>query len=87
MDDHFWPSLYPGLIVGALVGLTAGTVLSTVFGALGGLGGAFAAFTLTNALAIEPGLVPLLAIVLGAAAGAKGMSIVALKLAGRAGLG
>lgn len=87
MDDHFWPSLYPGLIVGALVGLAAGTVLSTVLGALGGLGGAFAAFTVVNALAVEPGLVPLAAIILGAAAGAKAMSYLALKLTGRAAAG
>jgi hypothetical protein len=84
MDDHFWPSVYPGLIVGALIGLSAGTVLATLVGAAGGLAGAFAAFYLVNVLAIEPGLVPLAAIIIGAAAGAKLLTVIALKLTSRA---
>jgi hypothetical protein len=71
MDDHFWPSVYPGLIVGALIGLADRSIWSTLLGALGGLGGAFAAFYAVTMLAIEPGLIPLIAIIMGAVLGAK----------------
>lgn len=71
MDDHFWPSIYPGLIVGGLIGLADGSILSTLAGGLAGLGGAFAAFYMVNLLEIAPGIIPLAAVILGAAAVAK----------------
>jgi hypothetical protein len=75
MDDHFWPSLYPGLIVGALVGLADGSIWSTLLGAAAGLGGAFAAFYVVTQMAIEPGLIPLIAIILGASLAAKACTV------------
>jgi hypothetical protein len=84
MDDHFWPSVYPGLIVGALIGLSVGGVLMTLLGAAGGLAGAFAAFYLVNVLAIEPGLLPLAAIIIGSAVGAKVLTMVGQKISSRA---
>lgn len=83
MEDHFWPSLYPGLIVGALIGLSAGTLRATLLGALGGFGGAFAGFALADALSAEPGLLPLAAIILGAAGGARIVMFAGLRIFGR----
>jgi hypothetical protein len=71
MDDHFWPSLYPGLIVGALIGFADGGVLSTVLGAAGGLAGAFVAFYGVTLAGIEPGILPLAAIITGSVIAAK----------------
>jgi hypothetical protein len=83
MDDHFWPTVYPGLIVGALIGLADGSIWSTLLGALGGLGGAFAAFYAVTMLAIEPGLIPLVAILAGAVVGAKLCTMLVGKITGR----
>ncbi|MBY0226674.1 MAG: hypothetical protein K2Q28_12795 [Hyphomicrobium sp.] len=83
MDDHFWPSVYPGLIVGALIGLADGSIWSTLLGALGGLGGAFVAFYAVTMLAIEPGLMPLIAIIVGAVVGAKLCTLLVGKFTGR----
>lgn len=87
MDDHFWPSLYPGLIIGALIGFADGSIWSTVLGALGGLGGAFVAFYSVTMLAIEPGLVALIAIIAGSVVGAKLCTLLAAKITGRAAAG
>ncbi len=83
MDDHFWPSLYPGLIVGALIGLADRSLVATVLGAAGGLGGAFLAFTAVTTLGVEPGIIPLAAIILGSAAAAKLTTLAVAKLTGR----
>lgn len=83
MDDHFWPSLYPGLIVGALIGFADGGLLSTVLGAAGGLGGAYAAFYLVNLAGIEPGIVPLAAIIVGSAIASKATTFAVGKITGR----
>jgi hypothetical protein len=84
MDDHFWPSVYPGLIVGGLIGLADGSILSTLAGGLAGLGGAFAAFYAVNLLEIAPGIIPLAAVILGAAAAAKLAAMAVAKFSGRA---
>lgn len=83
MDDHFWPSLYPGLIVGALIGLADRSILATILGAIGGLAGAFAAFTAVTFLAIEPGIVPLVAILIGSVVAAKLTTFAVAKIIGR----
>ena len=83
MDDHFWPSVYPGLIVGALIGLADRSILATILGAVGGLAGAFAAFYVVTALAIEPGIIPLVAIILGSVIAAKVTTLAVAKLTGR----
>lgn len=83
MDDHFWPSLYPGLIVGALIGLADRSILATILGALGGLVGAFAAFTAVTFLEIEPGIVPLVAILIGSVVAAKLTTFAVAKIIGR----
>lgn len=87
MDDHFWPSVYPGLIVGALIGLADRSILATILGAIGGLAGAFAAFYAVTMLAIEPGLIPLAAVILGAVIVAKLTVLVVGKITGRAAAG
>jgi hypothetical protein len=84
MDDHFWPSVYPGLIVGGLIGLADGSILSTLAGGLAGLGGAFAAFYAVNLVEVEPGIVSLAAVILGAAAAAKVAAMAVAKVSGRA---
>jgi hypothetical protein len=83
MDDHFWPSVYPGLIVGALIGLADGSLLATLLGAAGGLGGAFAAFYLVTLAGLEPGVLPLAAIIVGAVAASKATVFALSKLTGR----
>jgi hypothetical protein len=83
MDDHFWPSVYPGLIVGALIGLADRSILATILGAVGGLAGAFVAFYAVTMLAIEPGVVPLVAIILGSVIAAKVTTLAVAKLMGR----
>lgn len=83
MDDHFWPSVYPGLIVGALIGLADRSILATLLGALGGLAGAFGAFYAVTMLAIEPGLIPLAAVILGAVIAAKLTVLAVGKIMGR----
>ncbi len=83
MDDHFWPSVYPGLIVGALIGLADRSILATLLGALGGLAGAFAAFYAVTMLAIEPGIIPLAAIIIGSVIAAKLTVLVVAKITGR----
>jgi hypothetical protein len=83
MDDHFWPSVYPGLIVGALIGLADRSILATVLGAIGGLAGAFAAFYAVTMLAIEPGIIPLVAIIAGSAIAAKLTTLAVAKIMGR----
>jgi hypothetical protein len=83
MDDHFWPSLYPGLIVGALIGFADRGVLSTLLGAAGGLAGAFAAFYGVTAAGIEPGILPLAAIITGSGIAAKVTTYVVAKITGR----
>lgn len=80
MDDHFWPSLYPGLIVGALIGLADRSILATILGAIGGLAGAFAAFTAVTMMAIEPGIVPLVAILIGSVVAAKLTTLAVAKI-------
>jgi hypothetical protein len=87
MDDHFWPSLYPGLIIGALMGFADGSIWSTLLGALGGLGGAFVAFYGVTMLAMDPGLIPLIAIVAGSVVGAKLCTLLVAKITGRAAAG
>lgn len=82
MDDHFWPSLYPGLIVGTLIGLGARSVAGTLAGAAGGLGGAYLAYRAALALALPGDILPLAAVILGAAAGAKLVMLGAARLAG-----
>jgi len=84
MDDHFWPSVYPGLIVGGLIGLADGSIWSTLAGGLAGLGGAFAAFYAVNLLEIAPGIIPLAAVIIGAAAAAKLAALAVAKFSGRA---
>lgn len=83
MDDHFWPSVYPGLIVGALIGLADRSILATILGAAGGLAGAFAAFYAVTMLAIEPGIVPLAAIIIGSVVAAKLTTVLVAKITGR----
>ena len=83
LDDHFWPSLYPGLIVGALIGLADRSVLAAVLGAAAGLAGAFAAFYAMHLLAIETGIVPLAAVILGAMAAAKLATLALARIVGR----
>jgi hypothetical protein len=83
MDDHFWPSVYPGLIVGALIGLADRSILATVLGAIGGLAGAFAAFYAVTMLAIEPGIIPLAAIIIGSVIAAKLTTFGVAKIIGR----
>lgn len=83
MDDHFWPSVYPGLIVGALIGLADRSILATILGAAGGLAGAFAAFYVVTMLAIEPGIVPLAAIIIGSVVAAKLTTVLVAKITGR----
>jgi hypothetical protein len=80
MDDHFWPSLYPGLIVGALIGFADGGLVPALVGAGAGLAGAYGAFLATTLAGIEPGLLPLIAVVGGGALAAK----LAVMLAGAA---
>jgi hypothetical protein len=87
MDDHFWPSVYPGLIVGALIGLADRSILATILGAIGGLAGAFAAFYAVTGLAIEPGIIPLAAIIIGSVIAAKLTVLVVGKITGRAAAG
>jgi hypothetical protein len=83
MDDHFWPSVYPGLIVGALIGLADRSILATILGAAGGLAGAFGAFYAVTMLAIEPGIIPLAAVILGAVVVAKLTTFAVSKITGR----
>jgi hypothetical protein len=70
MGDHFWPSMYPGLIVGALLGLSCGGLVSTLAGAAGGLAGAAATYFVIDWLGLQESVVPLLALIAGATAGA-----------------
>jgi hypothetical protein len=83
MDDHFWPSVYPGLIVGALIGLADRSILATILGAAGGLAGAFGAFYVVTMLAIEPGIVPLAAIIIGSVVAAKLTTVLVAKITRR----
>ena len=65
------------------MGLADGSIWSTLLGALGGLGGAFAAFYAVTMLAIEPGIIPLVAIIVGAVVGAKLCTLLVGKITGR----
>lgn len=83
MDDHFWPSVYPGLIVGVLVGISARSLAGVAAGAIGGLAGAYALYRATIAFGIGGDVLPLVAVIGGALAGAQGLVMLVQRLTRR----
>lgn len=81
LNDHFWPSMYPGLIVGVLLGLAGGGVVSTLTGAAGGLGGAVVMYFVVGWLGLQDGIISLIALIVGAIAGAHVCMLAAERLA------
>ncbi|MDX2308865.1 MAG: hypothetical protein NW216_11550 [Hyphomicrobium sp.] len=85
MDDHFWPSLYPGLVIGLLVGITSRSLVGTFAGALGGLAGAYAGYWLVLTLGLGGDVLPLVAVIAGAAAGSQAFVWMAGRMAVKSG--
>lgn len=70
MDDHFWPAIYPGIVIGLMVGLTGRNIVSALLGAIGGLIGSIAGYFLYVGIGLSDGLVSLVILICGSAAGA-----------------
>lgn len=70
MGDHFWPSIFPAIAVGMLYGVSLGGISRVLLGGLGALITSVSAFVLFEAALSAEGLLPTLALIGIALAGA-----------------